>query len=391
MRARASRPRLRRLAVVALGLLPPLVTGSAAVANVVDPPAIASGAATPTAGASVYRARLVVGGLQNAAAFAFAPDGRIFIAERITGDILVYDPATGRLHPFATVSHIVGTVNTELGLDGIVLHPDFARKPLVYAYATRTVHGTPRIQIIRYRTSKPGGRGIGVDPTVIYRSNTAAGRMHVGGRMLFHRGDLYVVVGDGGDAGNAQDRSVERGKILRMTARGAPAAGNPFGTRVWSYGHRNSFGFDFDPQTGRLWETENGPECNDEINRIVKAGNYAWGPHETCSTPPAAPRNTNQDGPRPRIQPLTYYASTIGPTGLAFCHRCGLGRAAAGAFFFGAFNTGEITRVQLTHDRRDIASTRVVLRHSGHVLSIETSPRGTLYFSDGKGIYRLTR
>jgi quinoprotein glucose dehydrogenase len=292
---------------------------------------------------------------------------------------------------FATVTRIAGSVDTELGLDGIVLHPDFPRRPFVYAYATRVVHGTPRIQILRYRTSRARGHGTGVDRTVIYRSATAAGPMHVGGRMLFHGGDLYVVVGDAGDATNAQDLSVERGKVLRMTPRGAPAPGNPFGTRVWSFGHRNSFGFDFDPQTGRLWETENGPECNDELNRIVEGGNYAWGPHETCSTPPSAPRDTNQDGPTPRIQPLQFYRSTIGPTGLAFCRRCGLGSAAEGTFLFGSFNTGFITRVRLTRDRRDIDGTRVVLRHAGHVLSIESSPRGRLYFSDGKGIYRLTR
>jgi glucose/arabinose dehydrogenase len=226
---------------------------------------------------------------------------------------------------------------------------------------------------------------------VIYQSATQAGPLHVGGRMLFGRdGYLYVVIGDAGTASLAQDLSVERGKILRMTARGAPAPGNPFGTRVWSFGHRNSFGFDFDPKTGDIWQTENGPECNDEVNRIVPGGNYAWGPHETCSTPPAAPANTNQDGPDPRRLPALFYTPTIAPTGLIFCRDCGLDRAAEGAMFFGSFKGGDIVRATLTSGRRAVASTRLALSHEPRVLSIEASRRGRLYFSDSKAIYQIT-
>ena len=93
-----------------------------------------------------------------------------------------------------------------------------------------------------------------------------------------------------------------RGKILRLTRDGEAAPGNPFGSRVWAFGIRNSFGLAFDPVTGNLWETENGPECNDELNRIVRGGNYGWGPAADCgsATPPS---DTNRDGPSP-ILPL---------------------------------------------------------------------------------------
>lgn len=349
------------------------------------------GSARPAAALGRYDERLVVDGLANAAAFTFARDGRIFVAERITGNIKVFNPATGAIRRFATVPDVVGTVFTELGLDGIALHPDFPAKPFVYAYVTRDVSGTTRIQIIRYETSRSDGTGTGVDPRVIYQSATQAGPLHVGGRMLFGRdGYLYVVIGDAGTASFAQDLSVERGKILRMTARGAPAPGNPFGTRVWSFGHRNSFGFDFDPKTGDIWQTENGPECNDEVNRIMPGGNYAWGPHETCSTPPDAPANTNQDGPDPRRLPALYYTPTIAPTGLIFCRNCGLDRAAEGAMFFGSFKGGNIVRATLTSGRRGVASTRLALSHEPRVLSMEASPRGRLYFSDSKAIYQIT-
>ena len=156
------------------------------------------GSSPPAAAAGRYGERRIVDGLSNAVAFTFAPDGRIFIAERISGNIRVFNPETGALRLFATVPDVVGTVFTELGLDGIALHPDFPAKPYVYAYVTRDVSGTTRIQIIRYEASRDDGTGPGVDPTVIYQSATAAGPQHVGGRMLFGRdGYLYVVIGEG--------------------------------------------------------------------------------------------------------------------------------------------------------------------------------------------------
>src|SRR5206468_3754241 len=148
--------------------------------------------------------------------------------------------------------------------------------------------------------------------------------------------------------------------------------GNPFGTRVWSFGHRNSFGFDFDPQTGRLWETENGPECNDEINLIHEGGNYAWGPHESCGSLPA-PRDTNRDGPLPSILPKTLFVCTIGITGAAFCNWCGLGSAMECDLVFGDVNTGSIRAIQLNAKRTGFAaSSRIVLDPGTAVYSMET-------------------
>src|SRR5437868_14595228 len=131
------------------------------------------------------------------------------------------------------------------------------------------------------------------------------------------------MIGEGHHPANSQDLTANlRGKILRLDRDGTAAAGNPHG-RIWSFGHRNSFGFDFDPATGRLWETENGPACNDELNLIRPGKNYGWGASETCATPPAPPRNTNQDGPSP-VLPKRLYGKVIAPTGAAFCSSCGL-------------------------------------------------------------------
>ena len=95
---------------------------------------------------------------------------------------------------------------------------------------------------------------------------------------------LYAIVGDAHDSSNAQDTSDEdRGKIIRIEPDGDVPSDNPFGDRVWAFGIRNSFGFAFDPQTDDLWETENGPECNDEINGSAAARTTAGDPNETCT------------------------------------------------------------------------------------------------------------
>ena len=135
---------------------------------------------------------------------------------------------------------------------------------------------------------------------------------HNGGRILFGPDKkLYVVIGDNADPANSQDRSGNlRGKILRVNPDGSIPATNPFGTRIWAYGIRNSIGFAFDPRNGRLWESENGPSCNDEVNRIVKGGNHGWGPnaelpeHQQQRTDPEDPAEVHvrqhgrPDGPR---------------------------------------------------------------------------------------------
>jgi glucose/arabinose dehydrogenase len=322
----------------------------------------------------------VVTGLDFPGPFTFAPDGRIFYAETYLGEIHLYDPSSGSDTLFFTLTGDTGVQ----GILGLALAPTYPAKPYLYAYVTRDVQGVLTDHIVRIRDSG----GIGTQPRLLYQAT--AGHEHHGGRMLFGSdGMLYVVTGEEADPANAQDLASTLGKILRMTPNGQPAPGNPFGTLVWAYGLRNSFGWDFDPQTGVLWEADNGPECNDEINTILKGRNYGWGPSETCSTPPQPPRNTNQDGPNP-ILPVEYFATTTAPTGVAFCQGCGL-TGGEGAMFYGNYNTFDIRQVTLSADRRHIASDVAAYVHPSFVLSIEAGPDGTLYFSDATAIYRLVQ
>lgn len=327
----------------------------------------------------------VATGLSNPAAFTFAPDGRVFYGERFTGELRVRNLSTGADKLYFTVNNLATT--GEEGLLGIALDPDYPTRPDVYVYATRIVGGSAQNQILRIKESG----GVGASMTPIYTA-PAAGN-HNGGRILFGPDKkLYAVVGDRLSPSNSQDLTTGNtlGKVLRMTTSGGAPGTNPFsGSLTWAYGIRNSFGFTFDPQTDRLWETENGPECNDEINRIAKGRNYGWGPNETCSTPPAPPLNTNRDGPNP-VLPLACYTPTTAPTGAAFCDSCGLGSGREGHLFYGTWNTGQIREITPDAKRAKVASENRAYSHSAGILSVERSPNGSIYFSDTNAIYRLS-
>ena len=353
---------------------------------VTTPPATSAPASTspaqPAGGTIVEKT--VATNLDHPATFVIDPSGAIFYGERLTGEIRRIDPKTGKNTSVFTIPDVIGNLTNEQGLVGLALPPSFPQtSPYLYAYATRKVKGVAEDQIFRIKMDGDTGTGMQLVLTV-----QKAGIRHNGGRMLFGPdGMLYVVVGETEQSQLAQDRSVNSGKVLRMTPTGGVPKGNPFtGSLIYSYGHRNSFGLAFDPKTHDLWETENGPECNDELNRIIAGRNYGWGPSENCQG--QAPEDTNGDGPKP-VLPQLFYPQTIGPTGIAFCDGCGLGTAREGDLFFGAFNTGDIHEVSLNADRTEAVHDSTPFNHGNLVLSIETGPDGTLYFSDGVGIFKL--
>jgi glucose/arabinose dehydrogenase len=330
-------------------------------------------------------AREVIGGLNAPVAFTFGPGRTIWYVEKGTGQIRIHDLQTDDDSLFFDVSGV--DADGERGMLGIALHPGYPAKPFVYVYATRSVSGHLKNQILRI--TDDGGSGS--SPEVIFSSHASSSPYHNGGRILFGPdGMLYAIVGDGHGSTNAQDLSNnDLGKILRMTPTGQVPGTNPReGSLIYAYGIRNSFGFAFDPQTRTLWETENGPECNDEVNRIREGANYGWGPNETCSG--SSPGNTNRDGPNP-VRPRLFYERTIGITGVAFCDGCGLGSLSEGRAFFGAVNDGTVTRVTLNDKRIGVKGASVVYTHPSGVLSVEVGPGGDLYFSDFGGLYRLVR
>ena len=341
-------------------------------------------AAEPALAGGGIVARKVVGDLNGPAAFTFLPDGRIVYLERGSGDIRIYDRKTETDHRFYKVPGVNG--EGERGALGVAVSPDWPVSRTLYVYVTRSSGGSLENQIVK--VTRASGHG---SMQVLMTSPASSSPYHNGGRILFGAdGMLYAIVGDGHNSSNAQDLTGNlRGKILRMTPNGRVPSDNPIaGSRIYAFGIRNSYGFAFDPQTGRLWESENGPECLDEMNLIVAGGNFGWGPNENCAD---APGNTNNSGPMPRYLPKLWFVSTIGITGAAFCQDCGLTDQAEGQLFFGCVNDGVLRRVALNAARNDVSgdSVQVLDSPNGAIYSMETGPDGRIYFSDFQGIYRL--
>lgn len=224
----------------------------------------------------------VLGGLNfpSALAQAPAPDGRVFFNELYTGKIRVATTgATWSLDPTPFCSVTVELSGNEQGLLGLALDPAFSSsKQVLYVYYTSPGPSN--------RVSKLTKETNGTCTEVPILTGLPTSPNHNSGIIKFGPdGKLYVIIGDSENPANAQNVNSLAGKVLRVNADGSAPADNPFyvnglGNRdkVYSLGHRNSFGLTFHPSTGDLWETENGPAGpqHDEVNRVVAGGNYGW-------------------------------------------------------------------------------------------------------------------
>ncbi len=198
---------------------------------------------------------------------AFLPDGDMLVTER-SGTLR----RIGRNPAAISVPDVLHT--GEGGLMGMALHPDFAVNKLVYLYFTTAENGQRnRIQRFRLEDDRLVEDKMILDaiPAAIY---------HDGGQIAFGPdGMLYVTTGDANSPDLAQDLSSLAGKTLRLTPEGGIPSDNPFGSYVWSYGHRNAQGIAWDAQ-GRMWQTEHGRSGAlsgyDELNMIEKGKNYGW-------------------------------------------------------------------------------------------------------------------
>ncbi|TPQ22882.1 PQQ-dependent sugar dehydrogenase [Streptomyces sporangiiformans] len=205
---------------------------------------------------------------------SWLPDGSALLTERDSFKLFKLTQSGTRTQ-VGTVPNVV-TTNGEGGLLGVAVSPNWRTDH--YVYLMHSAASDNRIVRMTYDGSSLSGYKVLV-------TGIAKNKYHNGGRIKFGPdGYLYATTGDAQNGDRAQDKNSLNGKILRMTADGKPAPGNPFGTLVFSLGHRNPQGLTWDAQ-GRLWEAEFGNSKYDELNLIESGKNYGWPICEgTCSS-----------------------------------------------------------------------------------------------------------
>jgi glucose/arabinose dehydrogenase len=307
---------------------------------------------------------------------AFAPDGRLFYTELATGNVRIVQGGQLLVQPFVNVP-----VNAtgERGLLGLAFDPAFTTNGFVYIYHT---HPNPlRHRVVRF--TDVANQGTGETVIVDNIPDNPATSNHNGGRIGFGRdGLLYVTVGDDGDPANSQNTTVINGKLLRYDRTGAPATGNPIaGNPMYAFGLRNPFGLTFHPQTGTPYVSENGPNCDDEVNRIVANGNYGWRPSYPCG-----------DTSAQFIAPIARFTPTIAPTGMVF-YTGNVFPEWRNHLFMASFNDAALRRFRLDESQSGVVDEQQTIT-SGMAtayLDVTVGPDGNLYVATDGSILRIVR
>jgi glucose/arabinose dehydrogenase len=282
-------------------------------------------------------------------------DGTILYNRRDAHDIIHLDPATGTKTNLGVVPNVQST-DGEGGLTGLAVSPGFATDHWLYIMHTSpTDNRIVRIKVANDRLDTSSEQ--------ILLSGILRNKFHDGGRLRWGPDDkLYAATGDAQNGDNAQNKSSLNGKILRLNPDGTVPADNPFGTYVWSFGHRNPQGLAFDSQ-GRLWEQEFGNSIMDETNLIQKGGNYGW---------PACEGTSGSCGTSGFLAPKRTYPTSEGScSGLAIVHDVLYIACQRGSRLYRAVISGsELTGVQ-----------QFLNGTYGRLRTVEPAPGGNLWLT----------
>jgi len=351
---------------------------------------------------------------------AFLGPNDILVLEKNTGK--VQRILNGNLQEKPLLQANVST-EVELGMLGIAISKNQAGKPFVFLYYSEANSSGTVLSNRLYRYELVDGRLVNpllllnlpaTSPIVGHENNHNGGKVVIGPDK-----NVYVIVGDvGGRIGNIQN--IIRGNspdgtsgILRVTQDGKSVENGPFGSSVpntlyYAYGIRNSFGFDFDPVTGNLWDTENGGIDKDEINYVFPGFNSGWRKTMGMAVSRFDPQEDlfNFAGKAKYSDPEFVWKQTVAPTALKFLNSTKLGSQYANTIFVGDVKTGNLYNFKLDTDRKqlllkppledkvadtpDEIQSAVFGQGFGVITDIQVGPDGYLYILGINGnIYRI--
>ena len=318
-------------------------------------------------------------GLDTPWSMVFTSSNRMLVSER-PGNIR--EIVDGELNPSPLVQLPEVVEIAESGLMGITIHPNYVSNKYVYVCLTYETGSGLADKVERFIDD---GDSLVRDRVIL--DSFPAARFHAGCRIKFGPdGKLYVTTGDATVRDNAQNLSSLAGKILRMNDDGSLPSDNPFGTLVWTFGHRNPQGIAWHLGTGTLFETEHGPSGGDgpgggdEINVIKKGLNYGW---------PIVSHENSREGME---DPKLVFTPAEAPSGATF-YSGEVFPQFKNNFFFTALRGVGLFRVVLNDDNpEEIISYEKLDINFGRIRDVIEGPDGLIYFStsnrDGRGNVR---
>ena len=313
---------------------------------------------------SIAKLELVASGLTLPVALAYSGDGsgRLFIAE-LGGVIRVFRNGNLSSVTFLDIRDRVSRIK-EGGLTGLTFHPQFAQNKRFFIAYTTGPEDAFKLVVSEFR-------GVSLfnpnraDPTekIILEIDQPSANHQAGDLAFGPDGFLYIASGDGGPPGDpfeqGQDLSTLLGAILRIDVDseeepyGIPSD-NPFidneeaRDEIWAYGLRNPFRFSFDHSTGRLFAGDVGETVLEEIDLIVRGGNYGWSVMEASACYPPSVQTCDTEG---LILPISQYGrdegSVISVTG-GLVYRGTQSVDLFASYLFGDFPTGRIFSLRET-------------------------------------------
>ena len=322
-----------------------------------------------------YKYTAVASNLYVPWSIVFPNTDSMYIAQR-SGEILYYKNSQPQAN-FYKFSEISAT--NEEGLMGMVLDPDYPNSPYIYTSLAYEENNQMFVKVVRLKDINNQAK-----ETKILLDKIPAAKFHAGSRLRFGPDQkLYITTGDATKKEIAQDLNSLGGKILRMNKDGSIPEDNPFtNSYIYSYGHRNPQGIDFDPVSGVLFSTEHGPSLfdgaagGDEINRILPGKDYGW------------PKVSHNQSTPEAIDPLLVFTPAVAPASGVF-YAGDKYLSLKNSFLFGGLRGEGIFVIYLDESRQKVKSYEKLNITEGRIREIAVSPDGYIYFStsnrDGRG------
>ena len=323
--------------------------------------------AQPSISVPNLTAELVLDGLSSPTSIAFLDENNILLLEK---EGIVRLISNGQLQPEPVLQLQGVESNNERGLLGIEVMDD-----KVFLYVTESgaqVQGIPTEGDVRNRVYSYTWDGTSLtNPQLLLDLPSGPGTNHQGGKLkIGPDNQLYAIVGEmqrEGQLQNIQNGPApdDTGVILRVNpADGSPSAGNPFSSdpanplsKYYAYGIRNSFGIEFDPVTGQLWDAENGEDVFDEINLVKPGFNSGWkqvmGP---IAANPGASESSLVNFPGSQYaDPVFSWSESRGVTDIEFFNSTAFGPSYENGIFVGDITSGTLFYFKPNADRTGIA------------------------------------